>query len=342
MHVVAVNPKKCGAVLAPRDFVRRPEFVDEGLSFAHARTIYLTIMALWGLCPILYAKEYQVKRPVPGGHFGEESSLRDWLGEAKAKQVYLILRDRILSGAFAFGVKLPTENELAEYYSVSRVTVRRALGELARERFIERRRSAGTRVVYRPSPAPMTADISGVLANLADMGRCTAVKLLSFDYVPAAGTVAQALGVGPDQLLQRSIRVRAVDRVPFSYLTTHVPESVAVTFTKQELASRPLLELLDRAGVKVEHARQRISAGLATPDVANALEVRAGSPLIELVRVVCDQSGRAVEHLHALYRPDRYAFEMDLVRSGTTDINAWSPVDRNSVRANATRSSTGI
>ena len=73
--------------------------------------------------------------------------LRDWLGEAKAKQVYLILRDRILSGALGFGTKLPTENELADYYAVSRVTVRRALGELERERFIERRRSAGTRVI---------------------------------------------------------------------------------------------------------------------------------------------------------------------------------------------------
>jgi GntR family transcriptional regulator len=258
--------------------------------------------------------------------------LRDWLGEAKAKQVYLILRDRILSGALGFGAKLPTENDLADRYAVSRVTVRRALGELARERLIERRRSAGTRVMYRRVPAPVTADISGVLANIADMGRRTAVKLLSFDYVPAAGAVAEALGVGPNELLQRSIRVRAVDRVPFSYLTTHVPESIALTFTKQELASRPLLELLERAGVKVEHARQRISAGLATPDVAEALEVRAGSPLIELVRVIYDQSGRAVEHLHALYRPDRYAFEMDLVRSGTTGANAWSPVERRSTR----------
>jgi GntR family transcriptional regulator len=181
-------------------------------------------------------------------------------------------------------------------------------------------------VVYRAAPAPVVADISGVLANIADMGRRTAVKLLSFDYVPASGAVAEALGVAADALLQRSIRVRAVDRVPFSYLTTHVPESVAVTFTRQELASRPLLELLERAGVKVENARQRISAGLATPDVAQALDIRAGSPLIELVRVVFDQSGRAVEHLHALYRPDRYAFEMDLVRSGTSGTKAWSPV----------------
>lgn len=263
--------------------------------------------------------------------------MRDWLGEAKAKQVYMVLRDRILSGTIGFGVRLPTENDLAESYGVSRVTVRRALGELERERLIERRRSAGTRVIYRPSPAPMTADISGVLANLADMGRRTAVKLLSFDYVPAEGAVAQALGVGGTNLLQRSVRVRSVDGVPFSYLTTHVPESISLTFSRQELASRPLLELLERAGVKAEQARQRLSAVLATPDVADALDVRTGSPLIELVRVVYDQDGRGVEHLHALYRPDRYAFEIELMRSGGDERRAWEPV----VRGNNGQSAEG-
>jgi len=280
----------------------------------------------------MYAKKYQVKRPTEALREGA-GALRDWLGEAKAKQVYLVLRDRIVSGTAPFGARLPTENELAEVHGVSRVTVRRALGELARERLIERRRSAGTHVIYRPSPAPMTADISGVLANLADMGRRTAVKLLAFDYVPAEGAVAQALGAAPDELLQRSVRVRSVDGVPFSYLTTHVPERVSVTFTKQELATRPLLELLERAGVKAEQARQRISAGLATPAVADALGVHTGSPLIELVRVVFDQAGRAVEHLHALYRPDRYALEFDLVRSGTA-ARGWSPVVRKSRKRN--------
>ena len=261
-----------------------------------------------------------------GRHHAGGVELRDWLGEAKAKQVYLVLRDRILSGASAFGARLPTENELAELHGVSRVTVRRALGELARERLIERRRSSGTRVIYRPSPAPVSADISGVLANLAEMGRRTAVKLLAFNYVPAEGAAAQALGASAEDLLQRSVRVRSVDGVPFSYLTTHVPESISVTFTKQELGSRPLLELLERAGVKVESARQRMSACLATPEVAEALDVRVGSPLIELVRVYFDQRGRAVEHLHALYRPDRYAIEIELERSGTAQAKAWSPV----------------
>lgn len=263
--------------------------------------------------------------------------MRDWLGEAKAKQVYLVLRDRILSGTAPYGARLPTENELAAVHGVSRVTVRRALGELARERLIERRRSVGTHVIYRPSLAPMTADISGVLANLATMGRRTAVKLLAFDYVPAEGPVAQALGAASDELLQRAVRVRSVDGVPFSHLTTHVPERVSVTFTEQELASRPLLELLERAGVKVEHARQRISAALATPDVAEALDIRTGSPLIELVRIVFDQRGHGVEHLHALYRPDRFALEFDLVRSGA-DAKRWSPVVRRAGRRNGKRS----
>ncbi len=267
--------------------------------------------------------------------------MRDWLGEAKSKQVYLLLRDRIFSGALALDTKLPTENELAELHSVSRVTVRRALGELARERLIERRRSSGTRVIYRPSLAPVTADISGVLANLADMGRRTAVRLLSCDYVPAKGPMAQALGVAPDQLLQRSVRVRSVDGAPFSYLTTHVPESISVTFTKQELGSRPLLELLERAGVIVESARQRISAGLASPGVAGALDMRTGSPVLEMVRVSFDQLGRGVEHLHALYRPDRYAFEIDLVRSGAADTKAWSPVVRGKGKAKMKLPSAG-
>jgi GntR family transcriptional regulator len=253
-----------------------------------------------------------------------EFGVADRLQEAKARQVYLVLRDRIISGALGFGARLPNENDLALAHGVSRVTVRRALGELAREHLIERRRSAGTRVVYRAPPARMIADISGVLANLIDMGRSTKVQLLSFDYVPASGPAAAALGAGDHELLQRSVRVRSLDGLPFSWLLAHVPERIGATFSGRELADRPMLELLERSGVKVERAAQRISAGLAAPDVAHALGVETGSPLIELVRTVYDRDGRGVEHLYALYRPDRYSFEFDLVRSGAARKRSWS------------------
>ena len=252
--------------------------------------------------------------------------MTDRLSEAKARQVYLVLRDRIVSGAFGLGARLPNENDLARSHRVSRVTVRRALAELEREKLIERRRSLGTRVIYRPSSAPLVADITGMLASIAQMGRGTAVKLLSFDYVPAEGALARVLGSAPSELLQRAVRVRAIDGEPFSYLTTHVPERIGVTFSRQELAGRPLLELLERAGLKVERATQQIGAGLATPAVAAALDVKVGSPLIELTRVVFDGKGRGVEHLHALYRPDRYSLAIELVRGGRANAKTWTPV----------------
>ena len=250
------------------------------------------------------------------------------LGEAKARQVYLVLRDRIVSGDLGLGRRLPNENDLAAAYRVSRVTVRRALAELERERLIERRRSLGTRVIFRPSAAPLVADITGMMASLADMGRRTTVKLLAFAYIAAEGGVAEALGVRASDILQRSVRVRSLDGQPFSYLTTHIPERLGITFSRQELASRPLLELLERSGVKVSRATQQIGAALAGPSVATALGVATGSPLIELTRLVYDGRGRAVEHLHALYRPDRYSLTIDLDRAGNQSRKTWAPAMR--------------
>ncbi|MBI3435906.1 MAG: GntR family transcriptional regulator [Proteobacteria bacterium] len=248
------------------------------------------------------------------------------LSEAKSRQVYLVLRDGILSSAIALGARLPNENDLARSHRVSRVTVRRALAELARERLIERRRSSGTRVIYQPASPPITADIAGVLANLTEMGERTASRLLSFDDVPGSGPVAAALDVAPGETMQRSVRLRTIKGMPFSYLTAHVPARIGATYSKQELATLPLLALLERSGVEIDRASQRISAVLATPTTARVLNVRVGSPLIELVRVVYDRGGRGVEHLHALYRPDRYNLEMELARLGKRDARTWAPV----------------
>ena len=252
------------------------------------------------------------------------------LSEAKARRVYLILRDRILSSALAPGARLPTEVDLARYHRVSRVTVRRALAELSREQLIERRRASGTRVIYQPPAKPITADIANVLATLVEMGERTTSKLLSFGYIPAAGPVAEALGVTAEDTLQRSVRVRSSDGMPFSYLVAHVPDRIGRTYTRRELAAKPLLALLERSGVKIERASQRVSAVLATPETAHALKVGIGSPLIELVRVVYDRDGRGVEHLHALYRPDRYNLEMELERS--RNGGTWTPAARGKPR----------
>jgi GntR family transcriptional regulator len=248
------------------------------------------------------------------------------LADGKARQIYLVLRDRITSGAMPRGAKLPPEPQLAETHGVARITVRRALARLQAEGLVERRPSAGTRVVFERTAPPVTADIANVLAALKEMGRRTGVRLLSFAYREPPAPIGAALGLQARERTQYSVRVRVVDGAPFSFLTTHVPERIGVTYSEAELATQPLLDLLDRSGVKAERATQTIGAALATPEVAQALDVDVGAPLIELTRVVFDQDGRGVEHLHAFYRPDRYNFRMDLARTGREGGPEWSPI----------------
>jgi GntR family transcriptional regulator len=159
------------------------------------------------------------------------------------------------------------------------------------------------------------------------------VKLLSFEYATPPPAIADALGLNNGERSQRSVRVRLVDGAPFSYLTTFVPERIGVTYSEGELATQPLLTLLERSGVDPHRATQSIGAALATPDVAAALDIEVGAPLIELTRVVFDRKGRGVEHLHAFYRPDRYNLRMDLARTSHDGQRAWSPIDRAAARS---------
>jgi len=245
----------------------------------------------------------------------------------KARRVYLSLRDEISSGALSPGARLPGEHRLADAFDVSRITIRRALDALACDGWIEKRTGSGSVVLRRDaSERKIAADFATLIPHLVEMDRTTTARLLSFSYAPAGEAVATALDLEPGSKVQTAVRVRYSGDRPFSHLTTHVPEAIARNYDEADLATQPLFRLLERSGVEVESAHQSVTATLAVPDVAEALGVSVGSPLLFVKRVVRDADGRGVEHLSALYRPDMFRLEMRLTRVGAGESRHWEPV----------------
>jgi GntR family transcriptional regulator len=158
------------------------------------------------------------------------------------------------------------------------------------------------------------------------MGLETDVKLIDFEYVSANDEVAKALNCDQGTIVQRAVRVRSFDTGPFSYLVTYVPQDIGSNYDSNDLATQPLLQLLERSGVVVEGAQQRITATLADADVADLLETEVGIALLEIRRIVTDSDGRPVEYIRGLYRPDRYQYNMVLsrVQGQGEDSNTWS------------------
>jgi GntR family transcriptional regulator len=166
-----------------------------------------------------------------------------------------------------------------------------------------------------------------LLENLVMVGLKTEVQILEFGYVPTPAAVAHALQLAPGAEAQRAVRVRLLDQAPLSYTTSYVPADLGRAFGRKELATTPLLALLERAGCLIGSADQTISAALADTVVAPRLAVRVGSPLLSVTRTVFDQTGRPVEHIHILYRPDRYNYRMKLSRVQGAATKLWSPAE---------------
>ena len=255
----------------------------------------------------------------------------------KYHQVYLVLREQLLEDQFAQG--LPGEFSLMQQFGVARVTVRRALEQLAAEGLISREPGRGTRAIVANSArslasnAPAFADgsqrarLTGLLENLVSMGLKTSVKVLQADTVPAAPSVAQALQIAVDDQVHKAVRVRSTQAGPLSHITTFVPAAVSRRFTPAELRKKPILLLLEEQGVKIGRATQTISAKLADVQVASQLDIAVGSALLAVRRLIFDDQERPIQWLHGLYRPDRYEYEMQLSRVGNIDAKVWVSED---------------
>lgn len=239
-------------------------------------------------------------------------------------QLYIVLRQQIVDGAFGAQEPLPTEMALSEQFNVSRVTVRRALQMLERERLVVRRHGVGTFPAPRSEPETGTARIAGLIENLITIGLETTAKTLSYDAratMPAF--VAASLRAQPGDACLKLQRLRRHKKKPVSLTTVYVPAAFAPHVTKDSLDDRPVVRILELAGIKAVSAEQSLSAVAADDHAASELGTAIGAPLIRLRRTVFDKDGQPLLFQQSLYSPDRYEYYMLLSRDNSTARPQW-------------------
>ena len=227
-------------------------------------------------------------------------------------QIYVALRTWVRDGTYRPGDQIPTEPELCRIFDVSRITVRKAIEDLAREGWLVRRQGRGTFVQMTAARPAARIDLEAARSQVADLASATEVRDLKIAEIEPDDETRAALDLAPGVRVQRAEHVRVLRGVPLGRITTFVPLDVAARVSPADMAHHPLFELLGKVGVDVAAADQLIGATLAGVEAARALEVQVGEPLLRLTRVVFDREGRAVERVVALYRADAYQYRMRL------------------------------
>jgi GntR family transcriptional regulator len=225
------------------------------------------------------------------------------------RQLFLVLHDEIDRGVIAPGDPLPTEQTLCDQFGVSRITVRRALADLAEQGYIERRQGVGS-FVREHGPTEPT-DVSDVLTagrsyldGLRQSQFETEVEVVDLGTRRPPRAIAEALGTSG--ALLHIVRVRRQRRTGEPLIVTEawLPEQLADTLTEPALLRTALYELLSDAGIVADRVQHEITAEIAGPRNAHLLDTAIGAALLRLNRLAF-VGGAPHHYVSVLLSPNR-------------------------------------
>lgn len=245
------------------------------------------------------------------------------LGTSLHHQIQAVIRDGIGTGRYGVGEMLPTESELCEMFSVSRITVRRAMDALEHEGLIARQQGRGTIVL--PQHAASPADESdGFLRHLSSVVANTKPTVIDFGLVSPPPDACKALRLSSSDLALRIVRIRQRNDRPILHTTMYVGQHLAEKITRDDFASAPAASVLIKCGYTYRHVYYSTGAALADPILAAQLGVQVGAPLVDLRRVSTDQNGQPFEYMKLLGPPDRFRFEVTMQRDDSGEFTLVS------------------
>lgn len=234
--------------------------------------------------------------------------------------LYLRLQEHIKAAVRRGDLKpldaLPGERDIAEAFSVSRVTVRKALAGLVEVGLLKQRQGSGTFVAAHPQKVEQA--LSRLTSFSEDMrlrGFAPTVRWLGREVSLASPREAMRLSLSPTETVCRLKRLRMADSTPMAIelatvSTRYLPDP--------SMVEDSLYAVLEQRGVRPVRALQRLSAANLAPEEAALLDVAPGAAALAIDRLSFLESGIPIEFTQSWYRGDAYDFvaELTLRREG--------------------------
>lgn len=216
----------------------------------------------------------------------------------------------IAGGHYRPGDRLPTEAELSARFGVNRHTVRQALAHLAEAGTVRSRRGAGVFVTSRPTDYPLGRRVR-FHQNIAALGRQASRRLTRLETRAADAREAEALALPAGAAVHVVEGVSLADGQPLAVFRS-VFDAARFPSLPGELQRHQSITVALTACGLADYTRAwtRITAKLARPTMALALEIREGAPILRSESVNVDGSGRPVEYGRTWFAGDRVSLTM--------------------------------
>jgi len=186
----------------------------------------------------------------------------------------------IESGLWKPGQMLPYENQLCQFFSISRTVVRQALQELKNEGYITTRKGKGTYVAEPEISGNIIQSLLGFYETWKSLGFKVDISVLKLEQIRATEKVANSLHLknGEEVILLK--RMYKLNDKPYSIITNYMPYEPLKDIMKEDFKVNGLTTILDKKyNVKLTHGLSFIEIVLASKEEAELLHIKKGAPL---------------------------------------------------------------
>ncbi len=237
----------------------------------------------------------------------------EWLSP-DAGPLYVQLRKRIeagiRSGFLAADMPIPPEREMASITGLSRVTVRKAVAELAEKGLVVQKQGSGSYVApSRPRVEQSLSRLTSFTEDMARRGFQSEVRWLERGLFMPSPDEVLTLGLGASDQVVRLARLRLADGRPMAIERAALPYDV---LPDPLAVSTSLYEVLGQRGMRPVRAMQKISAINLSVEDSALLDVRPQAAGLRIERIGYLKEGRVIELTRSLYRGDAYDFVAEL------------------------------
>jgi len=236
-------------------------------------------------------------------------------GIPRHTQISQWLLNQIENGVYETDEKLPSENELANKFDVSRVTIRRALQSLESESIIYRCQGLGS-FVSDERAAHDLIKLTDFNEDMAKAGLKPSSVVQKFETVDAPKWLLNLLNIDKGSKVLQIDRLRLGDGEPIAFDSTWLPILYGQLLDKNELTKSTIYNLLEENyDIPVIRGRYKLSAEIADKHLANALNIEQNSPLFVIDRLSYTIGEKPFYYQKRYYRNDKVVYEMTLERS---------------------------
>ena len=233
-------------------------------------------------------------------------------------QLVAIIKRHISAGILSPGDLLPSEAELCRALTISRSTVRQAIGALEADGLVVRRQGKGT-FVAEPKVHRKTERVYSFTAEMSAMGLTPSSDLIEFAVIDPTPDIVKMLELrSADVKVYKFTRIRKANGEPLILETSFYPQYIYPTLTEDLLKTHSFYSLLYDVGVVPYTAVDSYEAVKISKADSDLLHCKAGSAGFFMQRQTRTENGECYEFTQSYMRGDRVSLEIMLHRDGVT------------------------